>query len=82
VAQSAKTKARKPAPKKVAPVALPVEAPTASVASLSHNYVAGSKVTHPMFGDGTVTAVDLERLTIKFKGGREKLIVAAFVKPR
>jgi hypothetical protein len=35
-----------------------------------------------MFGDGTVTAVDLERLMIKFKGGREKLIVAAFVKPR
>jgi hypothetical protein len=77
--QIAKAKAPKPGTKKVAPAAVPIEAP---VASLSHNYVAGSKVTHPMFGDGTVTAVDLERLTIKFKGGPEKLIVAAFVKPR
>jgi hypothetical protein len=35
-----------------------------------------------MFGDGVVTAVDGDKLLIKFKGNRVKLIVAAFVKPR
>jgi DNA helicase-2/ATP-dependent DNA helicase PcrA len=52
------------------------------VATAGHGYVVGSKVAHAMFGDGAVTAVDGDRLTIKFKSGRERLIVAAFVNAR
>jgi hypothetical protein len=29
-------------------------------------FVIGDKVTHPMFGEGTVTAIDADKLTIKF----------------
>jgi hypothetical protein len=52
------------------------------IATAGHGYADGSKISHPMFGDGTVTAVDGDKLLIKFKDGRVKLIVAAFVKPR
>lgn len=52
------------------------------VAPTGHGYMIGSKVSHPMFGDGVVTDVDADTLTIKFKGNRMKLIVAAFVRPR
>jgi len=76
---SPKNKSPKPPSKKVEPAASPEDA---IAATAGHGFKVGSNVSHPMFGDGTVTAVDLERLMIKFKGGREKLIVAAFVKPR
>jgi len=42
----------------------------------------GSKVSHPMFGDGVVTDIDADTLTIKFKGNLMTLIVASFVKPQ
>jgi hypothetical protein len=45
-------------------------------------YVAGDIITHPMFGEGTVTAVDADKLTIKFKDGRVKQIVEYYVKRR
>ena len=45
-------------------------------------YAVGSKVVHPIFGDGTVTAVDANKLTIRFRGGRERQILDAFVKHR
>jgi hypothetical protein len=64
---------------KVEPVATVELVP---IATVGHGYVDGSKVSHPMFGDGAVTAVDGDKLLIKFKDGRVKLIVAAFVKPR
>jgi hypothetical protein len=35
-----------------------------------------------MFGDGAVTAVDADNLTIKFKDGRVKQIVDYHVKSR
>ena len=35
-----------------------------------------------MFGDGTVTAVDGDKLLIKFKDGRVKQIVDYYVKHR
>jgi hypothetical protein len=77
--QTAKKKALKPHSKKKAEPARATEAP---VATAGHSYVMGSRVSHPMFGDGAVTAVDGDRLLIKFKDGRVKLIVATFVKPR
>jgi DNA helicase-2/ATP-dependent DNA helicase PcrA len=76
---TAKKKSPKPAPKKAEPAAAPAEV---DASTGGHGFDIGSKVVHPMFGDGTVTAVDGERLTIKFKGDAVKLIIAAFVKPR
>lgn len=35
-----------------------------------------------MFGDGTVTAIDADKLTIKFEDGRIKQIVDYYVKRR
>lgn len=72
-------KAFKSPNKKAEPIAALEPAPHAVP---GHGYVVGRRVSHPMFGDGTVTAVEGDRLTIRFKGGRVKLIVAAFVKPR
>jgi DNA helicase-2/ATP-dependent DNA helicase PcrA len=43
-------------------------------------YGAGDKVSHPMFGDGTVASVDGDKLTIDFAGGVTKQIVDYFVK--
>ena len=77
--QTAKKKAPKPRSKKKAEPATATEVP---VATAGHGYVIGSRVTHPMFGDGAVTAVDGDKLLIKFKDGRVKLIIATFVKPR
>ena len=45
-------------------------------------YAIGTLVTHPMFGDGTVTAVAADKLTISFKDGRVKQILDAYVKHR
>ena len=45
-------------------------------------YAVGNKVSHPKFGDGTVTAVDADKLTIKFRGGRVRLIVDYYVRRR
>jgi hypothetical protein len=67
--------AKKPATgkgKKAAPV---VVAPPPYVSP----FKAGAKVVHTVFGPGSVTAVDGERLVIKFAGG-EKTILDSFVK--
>ena len=77
--QTAKKKALKPSSKKKAEPATAAEAP---VATAGHGYVMGSRVSHPLFRDGVVTAVDGDKLLIKFKDGRVKLIIATFVKPR
>ena len=45
-------------------------------------YAAGDLVSHPMFGDGTVTAVEAGKLTIAFKDGRVKQVVDYYVKRR
>lgn len=39
----------------------------------------GSRVTHPVFGDGQVTAIDRDQLSIKFAAS-EKVILESFVK--
>jgi hypothetical protein len=45
-------------------------------------YAAGDRVSHPQFGDGTVTAIEADKLTIKFEDGRVKQIVDCYVKRR
>lgn len=45
-------------------------------------YVIKDKVSHVRFGDGIVTAVDGEKLTIKFADGREKQILDYYLKRR
>jgi hypothetical protein len=49
---------------------------------MATGYAAGDLVSHPMFGDGTVKAVDANKLTIRFEVGRERYIVDTFVKRR
>jgi DNA helicase II / ATP-dependent DNA helicase PcrA len=49
---------------------------------MASDYKAGDLVSHPMFGHGTVTAVDANKLTIEFKDGRVKQIVDYYVKRR
>jgi hypothetical protein len=76
---SPKKKSPKPPSKKAEPAAAPEEA---AAATATPSFKVGSKVSHPMFGDGVVTAVNGDRLAIKFKGDQERLIVAGFVKAR
>ena len=45
-------------------------------------YSVGMLVSHPQFGEGTVMAVDADKLTIKFDDGRIKQIVDYYVKRR
>jgi DNA helicase II / ATP-dependent DNA helicase PcrA len=77
--KTAKKKALKPRSKKKA---APIAAAEVSVATAGHGYVIGSRVSHRMFGDGTVTAIDGDKLLIKFKDGRVKQIVDYYVKHR
>jgi len=44
-------------------------------------YAVGDHVSHPMFGSGTVTAVDADKLTIEFAKGVTKQIVEYYVRP-
>jgi hypothetical protein len=43
-------------------------------------YAVGDDVIHPQFGDGTVTDIEGDKLTIKFAGDRMKQIVDYYVK--
>jgi hypothetical protein len=45
-------------------------------------YAVGDQVSHPMFGSGTVAAVDADKLTIEFAKGVTKQIVDYYVRPR
>ena len=42
-------------------------------------YSIGNKVTHPTFGDGQVTAIERDQLSIKFATS-EKVVLESFVK--
>jgi sRNA-binding protein len=44
-------------------------------------YTIGDDVSHPMFGEGVVTAIEAAKLTIEFADGVTKQIVDDFVKP-
>jgi DNA helicase-2/ATP-dependent DNA helicase PcrA len=41
----------------------------------------GTRVRHEKFGDGTVTFVDGNKLTIAFDDGSTKRVVASFIDP-
>ena len=45
-------------------------------------YAIGDQISHPMFGDGTVAAIDVHTLTIEFEGNVVKQILDGYVKPR
>jgi DNA helicase II / ATP-dependent DNA helicase PcrA len=59
----------------------PTTTPAATVAQPS-KYAIGDRVSHPMFGDGSVTAIDSNRLTIQFSNDITKQIVDDYVKHR
>lgn len=70
----------KPAAKAAkAPRAKKVPAPPPEPIPYVSAYEIGNKVTHPMFGDGKVTAIDDEQLSIAFSGG-DKVVLDSFVK--
>jgi DNA helicase-2/ATP-dependent DNA helicase PcrA len=60
------------------PVTLEGELVAASTAS-APSFTAGTRVRHEKFGDGTVTLVDGNKLTIDFDDGSTKRVVASFV---
>ena len=69
------------APAKVA-TSEPTEVALSSPAPSMNECAVGAQIFHSMFGDGTVTALDGDKLTIKFAGNITKQIRADFVKPR
>jgi hypothetical protein len=82
----AKKPLKKPRPKNAKPVATaageqahPEEERPSGKAT---GYAVDDPVSHPMFGDGIVTAVEAGKLTIEFKDGRVKQIVDYYVKRR
>jgi hypothetical protein len=57
--------------------------PTPSHISLEQSeYAIGDRISHPMFGHGTVAAIDVHTLTIEFGGNVVKQILDGYVKPR
>jgi hypothetical protein len=40
--------------------------PTAPAPAYVSDYAVGDHISHPMFGDGTVTAIDQNKLTVEF----------------
>jgi hypothetical protein len=56
---------------------------TAPVAVIyASKYTVGNQISHAMFGDGTVTEVDVNRLTIEFPDSGIKEIIDDYVKRR
>ncbi len=70
------------APIKTASEAKASEPASAPDAPSAGKYALGDLISHPMFGDGTVTAIDADKLTIEFDGNVVKQIVDYYVKPR
>jgi hypothetical protein len=52
------------------------------IAPAGSDYAIGEGITHAQFGDVLVTAIDGEKLTIKFSDGRTKVIVDYYAKHR
>ena len=53
----------------------------ATIAYVS-KYTVGDQISHPMFGDGTVSAITANKLTIEFPDSVTKQIVDGYVNPR
>jgi cyanate lyase len=84
---TAKKPPAKTRPKKSKAAATAPTKPAPPVAKTDHvvettGHLIGALVSHPMFGDGTVTAIDADKLTIKFADGQVKQIVDYYVKRR
>ena len=81
------TKARQPrasalkstASRKTAKPKTPVNGVATAYAS---RYAVGDHISHPMFGHGTVTAIDENKLTIEFPESVTKQIMDAYVTRR
>jgi len=65
-------------PRKTAKLTTPVTPPVAHVS----DYAVGDHISHAMFGDGTVTAIDANKLTIDFPESVTKQIIDGYVKRR
>lgn len=69
------TKSRKSTPTK------PATAPAEGAANVATSeYTIGDDVTHPQFGDGTVTDIEADKLTIRFTDESVRQIVDYYVK--
>jgi DNA helicase II / ATP-dependent DNA helicase PcrA len=83
---SAKKPPAKTRPKRAKTAAGPTSktAPSESKEPISEKsgIAIGDLVSHPQFGDGTVTAIEKDKLTINFEDGRVKQIVDYYVKRR
>lgn len=56
--------------------------PAASATAYVSDYTIGDQVSHPMFGNGTVTRIDENKLTIEFSESLTKQIIDGYVKRR
>ena len=56
--------------------------PSSALFSKQSAFVIGDPVSHPQFGDGTVTAIDGGTLTISFVGHQVRQILDYYVKRR
>jgi len=63
------------------PKSVPQEIPVLQIASMS-GYAVGDRISHQQFGDGVVTGIDGEKLTIQFGDRRVKQILDYYVKRR
>ena len=77
-APSATAAAKTAKPAKAASKKKVAAAPPPPVVHVSA-YSVGNKVTHPVFGDGKVTAIDRDQLSIQFANS-EKVVLESFVK--
>jgi hypothetical protein len=55
---------------------------TAPAIASGSKYTVGDHISHPMFGDGTVTAIHADKLTIEFPDSVTKQIVDGYVEHR
>jgi hypothetical protein len=74
------TKRKSTAPRKSAKLKTSVNEPVAVV--YASKYTVGDHISHAMFGHGTVTAIDENKLTIEFPESVSKQIIDAYVTPR
>jgi hypothetical protein len=58
------------------------KASTAPVPAYVSDYAIGDHISHPVFGDGTVTAIDQNKLTVEFPDSVTKQIIDGYVTHR
>jgi hypothetical protein len=78
MANTKKSAPRTPVPPKPAKPKTSAAPATAYVS----DYAVGDEVSHPMFGDGTVTAIEENKLTVEFPESVIKQIIDGYVKHR